>query len=75
MNLNIDSSTHRDILIKCLSLYESVRDKRYTETRPKLKLVEIQKDDDWRYNDLPGEAEQTASLSKSQLARLVKWKM
>lgn len=75
MELEIDSSSSRELLVRCLTLYEGVRDKRYAETRPKLKLDEIKKDDDWRYNELPNEAAEAGCLTKAQLARLVKWKM
>lgn len=60
---------------KCLSFYGVVRDSVYAESRPKLDLKDIVEDDRWRYEELPRALESTESLSKAQLARLVKWKM
>jgi len=69
------ASINQAVAEKCLALYGALRDSVYRASRPKLDLKDIVEDDTWRYEELPRALESGESLSKAQLARLVRWKM
>lgn len=65
----------RALVEECLKLYPVLVRSVYTESRPKSNLSDIIEDDVWRYEMLPKELNSKGSMTKAQLARLVKWKM
>lgn len=68
-------SINQTVAGKCSHLYPVVMRFVYIETRPKLNVVDMVEDDVWRYEELPKALGSQQSMTKIQLARLVKWKM
>ncbi|KAJ9656791.1 hypothetical protein H2198_004679 [Neophaeococcomyces mojaviensis] len=59
----------------CVTKYPSVLTRVYATKHPKLSAQEAAKEDQWRYETLPGSLKAGHGLGKDQLARLVRWKI